>query len=77
MRSSSLRRFLRSRLCTASTKVPDTSTTAECKLGQFAAHLLGEIEADRDTLRGIADSVGAGTNALNEIGAWAEEKSAG
>jgi hypothetical protein len=27
-----------------------------------------------DTLRRIADSVGAGTSALNEIGVWAEEK---
>jgi hypothetical protein len=46
---------------------------ATTELGQFAAHLLGEIEADRDTLRGIADSLGAGTSALNEIGAWEEK----
>ena len=39
-----------------------------------SAHLLHEIEADRETLRRIADSVGAGTSALKEIGAWAEEK---
>lgn len=47
---------------------------ASTDLGRFAAHLLHEIEADRETLRRIADSVGAGTSALKKIGAWAEEK---
>jgi hypothetical protein len=43
---------------------------ARTELGRIAAHLLHEIEADRETLRRIADSVGAGTSALKEIGAW-------
>ena len=47
---------------------------APTELSQFAAHLLSEIEADREAPRRIADSVGAGTSALKEIGAWAEEK---
>jgi hypothetical protein len=43
-------------------------------IDQFAASLLVEIEADRDLLRGLADSVGAGSSGLKEMGAWLGEK---
>lgn len=42
-------------------------------LGQFAAGLLEEIEADRGVLRGLAERVG-GPSGLKELGAWLSEK---
>jgi len=36
-------------------------------LGQFAGELLAEIEADRETLRNIADRLGAGSSELKEL----------
>lgn len=44
------------------------------ELGQFAANLLVEIETDRDTLRQIAERVGAGASTLKELTAWVGEK---
>ena len=43
-------------------------------LGQFAANLLPPIEADRDTLRGLANRTGVGSSAIKEMGARFEEK---
>jgi hypothetical protein len=43
-------------------------------LGQFAAGLLVEVEADRAVLQGLAAQVGARTNALKEATTWLGEK---
>jgi hypothetical protein len=43
-------------------------------LGQFAARLLVEIKADRDTLRQLAERVGDGSSELKEMAAWLAEK---
>jgi hypothetical protein len=44
------------------------------RLGQFAAGLLVEIEADRDALKGLAERVGSGSSGLKELTAWLGEK---
>ena len=44
------------------------------QLGQFAAELLVEVEADRAVLRGLAEQVGAGSSALKEATAWLSEQ---
>jgi hypothetical protein len=44
------------------------------ELGQFAAGVLVEIEADREVLRQIADRAGAGSSMLKELTAWFGEK---
>jgi hypothetical protein len=44
------------------------------ELGQFAAGVLVEIEADREVLRQIADRAGAGSSTLKELTAWFGEK---
>jgi hypothetical protein len=43
-------------------------------LGNFAAGLAGEIEADRDVLRALAERAGVGSSALKEMSAWMTEK---
>jgi hypothetical protein len=43
-------------------------------LGQFAAGLLSEVEADRAVLQGLAERVGAGSSRLKEAAAWLGEK---
>jgi hypothetical protein len=43
-------------------------------LGEFAANLQVEIEADRDVLRTLIERVGAGSNAIKDLGAWMSEK---
>jgi hypothetical protein len=43
-------------------------------LGQFAAAMLEEIEADRGLLRGLAESIAGGSSELKEMGAWLSEK---
>ena len=43
-------------------------------LGQFAATLLIEIKADRDTLRQLAERIGDGSSELKEMAAWMAEK---
>jgi hypothetical protein len=43
-------------------------------LGQFAAALLIEVEADRDTLRVIAERAGSGSSSAKEATAWLAEK---
>jgi hypothetical protein len=43
-------------------------------LGQFAAGLLVEVEADREVLRGLSERVGAGASGLKEAAAWLGEK---
>ncbi len=43
-------------------------------LGQFAARLLIEIEADRDVLRELAERLGTGSSGLKELTAWLGEK---
>ena len=44
------------------------------ELGEFAAGLLGDIKADREILRQLAERVGAGSNKLKELTAWLGEK---
>jgi hypothetical protein len=43
-------------------------------LGQFAAELLVEVEADRAVLQRLAERVGAGPSGLKEATAWLGEK---
>jgi hypothetical protein len=43
-------------------------------LGDFAAHLLAEVEADRDTLQRLAEKVGGGSNLIKELTGWLGEK---
>jgi hypothetical protein len=43
-------------------------------LKDFAAHLLTEVQADRDTLQRLAEKVGSGSNALKEFTGWFAEK---
>jgi hypothetical protein len=43
-------------------------------LGDFAAGLVDEIEADRDILRGLAERTGVGSSVLKELSAWMGEK---
>ncbi|HEY4741304.1 MAG TPA: hypothetical protein VIH76_11980 [Candidatus Acidoferrales bacterium] len=43
-------------------------------LGDFAASLLVEIEADRGVLQNLADRVGAGSSGLKEFAGWLGEK---
>jgi hypothetical protein len=43
-------------------------------LGRFASGLLSEIQADRETLRELADRVGAGSSEVKELTAWLSEK---
>jgi hypothetical protein len=43
-------------------------------LGEFAAYLLAEVEADRDTLQRLADKIGAGPSVLKEVTGWLGEK---
>lgn len=43
-------------------------------LGEFAARLLIEIEADREVLLKLADRAGAGSSAIKDLGAWLSEK---
>lgn len=43
-------------------------------LGQFAAHLLVEIDADRDVLAGLIERMGAAPGGVKEWGAWRAEK---
>lgn len=44
------------------------------ELGQFAAWLLVEIEADRDVLKELAERVGGGSSRVKELTAWLGEK---
>jgi hypothetical protein len=43
-------------------------------LGRFASELLAEIQADRDTLRELAERIGAGSSEVKELTAWLSEK---
>jgi hypothetical protein len=43
-------------------------------LKDFAASLLIEVQADRDTLQRLAEKVGSGSNALKEFSGWLAEK---
>jgi hypothetical protein len=43
-------------------------------LGDFASHLLLEVEADRNTLRNLAESMGAGSSTLKETASWLAER---
>lgn len=43
-------------------------------LRDFAANLLVEVQADRDTLLRLAEKVGSGSNALKELSGWFAEK---
>jgi hypothetical protein len=44
------------------------------ELGDFAAKILREVEADRATLKILADRTGAGSSQLKEFSAWLSEK---
>jgi hypothetical protein len=43
-------------------------------LGRFAGRLSKEIEADRRTLKDLAERIGPGGNPLKDAGAWLAEK---
>jgi hypothetical protein len=43
-------------------------------LSDFAAHLLTDVQADRDTLQRLAEKVGSRSNALKELTGWLAEK---
>jgi|SRR5271154_4456016 len=43
-------------------------------LGEFAASLLVDIEADREVLRKLAERVGAGSSGMKELAGWLSEK---
>ena len=43
-------------------------------LGAFAGKLLAEVEADRDTLRNIAEMVGAGSGTVKELASWLAQR---
>jgi hypothetical protein len=43
-------------------------------LGDFAAHLLAEVQADRDTLQRLAEKIGSGSNVIKELTGWLGEK---
>lgn len=43
-------------------------------LGTFAASILTEIKADRETLKQLAERVGSGSNQMKEAVAWLSEK---
>jgi hypothetical protein len=43
-------------------------------LGEFAADILKEVEADRAILQGLAKRVGAGSSGAKEIASWVSEK---
>lgn len=43
-------------------------------LGRFAAEILAEIKQDRDTLRQIAEAVGASRSTVKEAVSWVSEK---
>jgi hypothetical protein len=45
-------------------------------LGDFAAYLLAEVEADRDTLQRLAEKIGSGSNVIKELTGWLGEKTA-
>jgi hypothetical protein len=43
-------------------------------LGHFAESILAEVTEDRDSLKNLADSIGAGSNVAKELSAWVSEK---
>jgi hypothetical protein len=43
-------------------------------LGDFAANLLAEVQADRDTLQRLAEKAGGGSNVIKEFTGWLGEK---
>jgi hypothetical protein len=43
-------------------------------LGTFAASILTEIKADRETLKQLAERVGSGSNQVKEMATWLSEK---
>ncbi|MCU1300490.1 MAG: hypothetical protein JWQ87_774 [Candidatus Sulfotelmatobacter sp.] len=43
-------------------------------LGDLAALILKEVEADRTTLKNLADRIGTGSDRLKEFSAWMSEK---
>jgi hypothetical protein len=44
------------------------------RVKDFAACLLIEVQADRDTLQRLADKIGSGSNVLKEFSGWFAEK---
>jgi hypothetical protein len=43
-------------------------------LGEFASHILAEVEADRDILARVTEAVGGTAGGMKEWGAWLAEK---
>ena len=43
-------------------------------LGQFAAAILADIEADKEVLQKLSERVGTGSSGLKEVTAWLGEK---
>jgi hypothetical protein len=50
------------------------SEYGEQPLGEFARNILKDVEADRDTLKELAERVGSGSSAVKEAAAWVAEK---
>jgi hypothetical protein len=50
------------------------SQYGEQPLGQFARNILKEVEADRDTLKELAERAGSGSSTIKETAAWVAEK---
>jgi hypothetical protein len=46
----------------------------DAALKDFAAYLLMEVQADRDTLQRLAEQVGSGSDTLKEFSGWFAEK---
>jgi hypothetical protein len=51
-------------------------TYQEQELGQFAAWLLAEIEADREVLQGLGELVGGGSSKVKELTTLGEKVTA-
>jgi hypothetical protein len=50
------------------------SQYGEQPLGEFAHNILNEVEADRDTLKELAQRLGSGSSTVKETAAWVAEK---
>ena len=46
----------------------------DAALKDFAAYVLMEVQADRDTLQRLAEQVGSGSDTLKEFSGWFAEK---
>jgi hypothetical protein len=59
---------------TVATELLQVMRKRDDPLGSFAKHLLTDVEADRETLRELADKVGSSENVIKEVAGWLSEK---